>query len=44
MICYLHYYTHKENIIRKAWEAGDLEFDGAPVKILPDLSRATLQL
>lgn len=41
VICRLHHYCHKESITRKAWEAGD--FDGVTVKILPDVSRATLQ-
>lgn len=40
VICRLHHYTHKENIVRKAWKVGN--FDGAPIKILPGLSRATL--
>lgn len=43
MICQFHHYIHKEAILRKSWEVGDLEFNGAPNKILPDLSRATLQ-
>lgn len=42
VICRLHHYMHKEHIIRKAWEAGDPDF-GVAIKILPDLSRATLQ-
>lgn len=43
VICRLHHYTHKENILHSAWEAGNIDFDGAAVRILPDLSRATLQ-
>lgn len=42
VICRLHHYTHKEVIARGAWEAGELEFDGARVKLLPDISRSTL--
>lgn len=42
VICRVHHYTHKESIIRKVWEAGDVDFNGATVKILPNLSRATL--
>lgn len=38
-----HRYTHKELISRKAWEVGDIELDGAMVKMLPDLFQATLQ-
>lgn len=43
VICCLHHYAHKELTIRKAWEAGKIDLDGASVKILADLSRATLQ-
>lgn len=42
-VCRIHHYTHKENILRRAWEVGDVDFDGASVKTLPDLSRETLQ-
>lgn len=43
VICHTHHYTKRETILRSAWEHGDVDFDGATVKILPDLSRATLQ-
>lgn len=43
VICRIHHYIQKEQILRKAWAAEDPEIDGATVKILPDLSRATLQ-
>lgn len=43
VVCRVHHYVHKELILRKAWESEDRELDGATVKILPDLSRATLQ-
>lgn len=43
VICRLHYFSQKETILRKAWEAGITELDGAGVKILPDVSKATLQ-
>lgn len=43
VVCRIHHYIHKEQILRKAWEAEDPELDGVTVKILPDLSRATLQ-
>lgn len=43
VLCRLHRYSRKELILREAWGAGDTEFDGALIKILPDLSRATLQ-
>lgn len=43
MICHLHYFSHREAILQKAWEAGTIEFNGVQLKILPDLSSATLQ-
>lgn len=35
VICRLHWYTYKETVLHKAWEFGELDFDGAMVKILP---------
>lgn len=43
VVCRLHYFAHREAILRKAWETGTIDFKGGQVKILPDLSRATLQ-
>lgn len=43
VLCRIHHYNQKELILRKAWEHGTVEFDGATIKVLPDLSRATLQ-
>lgn len=43
VLCRVHHYNQKELILRRAWEHGAVEFDGATIKILPDLSRATLQ-
>lgn len=43
VICRFHRYAHKELISRKVWEAGEIEQDGVSVRILPDLSHATLQ-
>lgn len=43
VVCRIHKYALKEQIIRKAWEYGEIDFDGAAIKILPDLSQATLQ-
>lgn len=43
VLCRLHRYTQKELILRKAWDHGEVECEGAMIKILPDLSRATLQ-
>lgn len=43
VICRLHYFSQKEIILRTAWEVGTIELDDIHVKILPDLSKATLQ-
>lgn len=43
VLCRLHRYAQKETLLRKAWDQGEVEFDGAHIQILPDLSRATLQ-
>lgn len=43
VICRMYHYSHRESILRKAWEVGDSDFKGSPIKILADLSRATLQ-
>lgn len=37
VVCRLHRYPLKEQILRAAWEAGETDFDGAPIKILPHL-------
>lgn len=42
VICHLQRYPLKEQIIRKAWECGEVDFDGATIRIVPDLSRAKL--
>lgn len=38
----LHHFAPREWIIRRAWDSGTEDFDGAPIKLMPDLSRATL--
>lgn len=43
VICRLLRYAQKDRIVRGAWERGTVSVDGAPVTILPDLSRATLR-
>lgn len=43
VVCRLHRYTQKENILRRAWEHGEVDVQGIRTKILPDLSRATLK-
>lgn len=42
VICRVHRFTQKEIIARKAWEVGAVEYEGASIKIMPDLSRAML--
>lgn len=34
----------KEEIIRRAWSLGTIDYKGATIQILPDLSRYTLQM
>lgn len=43
VVCRLHCYTQKDDILRTAWEHGVMELDRAQIKILPDLPRATLR-
>ncbi|KAM5140586.1 uncharacterized protein ACMZJ9_014461 [Mantella aurantiaca] len=42
VICRIHYYTTKEQIIQKAWEKRPIRFQESNIYILPDLSRRTL--
>lgn len=42
VLCRVHYYKVKDLILRKAWHRGPIDFDGASIQLLPDLSRATL--
>lgn len=42
VLCRLHYYSQKEEIMRKAWQVGPVTYREATVQILPDLSRSTL--
>lgn len=44
VLCRVHYYTLKEEIMRKAWRLGPVEFDGSTVHLYPDLSRNTLYM
>lgn len=41
VLCWLHRYTHKEIILRRAWEHGNVNFDGAIIIVPP---RALLRL
>lgn len=43
VICRLHRYSQKDQVLRAAWSRDQIEFDGAPISIFPDVSRATLQ-
>ncbi|XP_018407835.1 PREDICTED: uncharacterized protein C16orf59 homolog [Nanorana parkeri] len=36
--------SQKEEIIRQAWRHGSSDFDGATIRIMPDLSRHTLRM
>lgn len=42
VLCRVHYYKVKDLILRKAWHRGPIDYDGASIQLLPDLSRATL--
>lgn len=43
VICRLHRYTQKEQILRAAWANDRIDFDGAELSIYLDVSRATLK-
>lgn len=40
----VHYYTLKEDLIRKAWRMGPVDFDGASIHFCLNLSRNTLHM
>lgn len=42
VLCRVNYYTLKEEIMRKAWCLGPVEFDGSSIQLYPDLSCNTL--
>ncbi|KAM9305492.1 uncharacterized protein PAF06_014052 [Gastrophryne carolinensis] len=42
ILCRVHHYRVKEEILRKAWEAGQIVHDSSPLTVLPDLARSTL--
>nr|AWH61093.1 L1 transposable element [Pyxicephalus adspersus] len=44
VLCRVHYYTVKEEIMRKAWRLGPVDFDGASVQLLPDVPAQTLHM
>lgn len=37
----MHFFNIKEEILRLAWERGPIDFDGALIRIYPDISRQT---
>lgn len=44
ILCCLHNYSVKEDILQRAWRRGNIDFDGAQITLLPDVSRRTLQM
>lgn len=44
VLCCLHNYSVKEDILQRAWRRGHVDFDGAQINLLPDVSRRTLQM
>lgn len=44
VLCCLHNYSIKEDILQRAWHRGHIDFDGAQISLLPDVSRRTLQM
>ncbi|XP_069812865.1 uncharacterized protein [Dendropsophus ebraccatus] len=44
ILCRVHYYQQKEALLQRAWELGPLDYHGAEVTLLPDLSRRTLAM
>lgn len=42
VLCCLHSFHLKGEILRQAWRVGVLEFDGTAIHLLPDISRKTL--
>lgn len=42
VVCRLHYFTVKEQILRKARDKGDIHLDGCKIQLLADLSKMTL--
>lgn len=43
VVCRLLRYVQKERILRGAWERNEILLNGSTIKVLPDLSRATLR-
>lgn len=41
VLCRVHFFTIKEEILHLAWKKGMIDFDEAPIRIFPDISRQT---
>lgn len=44
VLCRVQYYCIREDILRTTWRMGWVEWDGAKVTILPDISKITLAM
>lgn len=44
VICRVHYYIVKEDIMRAAWDRGPFDYKGAKVILLQDLAKSTLDM
>lgn len=44
VLCKIHYFSVKEQIMREAWSKGPIDFQGTKIMLLQDLSRKTLDL
>lgn len=44
VLCCIHSYSIKEDILQRAWSRDPIEFDGAQIFLLPDVSQRTLQM
>lgn len=43
VLCRIHFYNTKEEILHKAWRQQTIDFDGDQITLLSDLSRNTLR-
>lgn len=44
VLCCLHNYSVREDVLQASWRKGSIDFDGAQVTLLPDVSRKTFQM
>lgn len=42
VLCRVHFFTIKDEIVRAAWRQGAIDYEGAKIIIFPDLCRSTL--